>query len=69
MKGSLGTLLIRGAVGVGLSLKPGDAVHLASGRALGCAEFHTFSKDLPRFSELTGLAIMEPYVAQGRLAV
>lgn len=61
--------LIRGAVGVGLSLKPGDAVHLASGRALGCAEFHTFSKDLPKFAELTGLAIMEPYVAQARLAV
>ncbi len=61
--------LIRGAVSAGLSLKPGDAVHLASGRALGCAEFHTYSKDLPRFADLTGLSIIEPYVAQGRLAV
>lgn len=61
--------LIRGAVADGLSLKPGDAVHLASGRAIGCAEFHTYSKDLPRFSALTGLTIIEPYIAQGQLPV
>jgi predicted nucleic acid-binding protein len=61
--------LIRGAVGDGLSLKPGDAVHLASARALGCAEFHTYSKDLPRYSDLTGLTIIEPYIAQGQLSV
>jgi predicted nucleic acid-binding protein len=62
--------LIRGAIASGITgLKPGDAIHLASGRVLGCAEFHTYSKDLPRFSELTGLKILEPYVAQGRLPV
>jgi len=61
--------LIRGAMAAGTRLKPGDAIHLASGRAVGCAEFHTYSKDLPRYAELSGLAIMEPYVAQGRLAV
>jgi predicted nucleic acid-binding protein len=57
--------LIRGAVAAGTpSLKPGDAVHLASARALGCTEFHTYSKDLPRFSDLTGVSIKEPYVLQ-----
>lgn len=61
--------LIRGAVASGTSLKPGDAVHLASARALGCAEFHTYSKDLPRYSDLTGLSILEPYIPQGQLAV
>jgi predicted nucleic acid-binding protein len=62
--------LIRGAVASGItSLKPGDAVHLASARAVGVAEFHTYSKDLPRFSELSGLKIIEPYVAQGQLPV
>jgi predicted nucleic acid-binding protein len=49
--------------------KPGDAVHLVSGRALDCAEFHTYSKDLPRFAALRGLTIIEPYVAQGQLPV
>jgi predicted nucleic acid-binding protein len=61
--------LTRGAVATGLSLKPGDAVHLASARALDCAEFLTYSKDLPKHSDLTGLTITEPYIAQGRLAV
>jgi predicted nucleic acid-binding protein len=62
--------LIRGAVASGITgLKPGDAVHLASARTLAVAKFHTYSKDLPRFAQLTGLTILEPYVAQGRLAV
>lgn len=56
--------LIRGTVESGLSLKPGDAVQLASARALRVAEFHTYSKDLPRFASLTGLPIMEPYAVQ-----
>jgi len=56
--------LIRGAVAAGLSLKPADAIHLASGRFLKVAELHTYSKDLPRFASLTGLAIMEPYAEQ-----
>ncbi len=33
------------------------------------AELNTYSKDLPRFADLTGLTIREPYIAQGRLAV
>jgi predicted nucleic acid-binding protein len=61
--------LIRGTVTSEKRLKPGDAVHLASARALGCAEFHTYSKDLPRYADLTGLTIREPHIAQGQLAV
>lgn len=62
--------LIRGAIASGITgLKPGDAVHLASARALNVAELHTYSKDLPRFEALTGLTIIEPYVAQGQLPV
>jgi len=56
--------LIRGAVAARLSMKPGDAIHLASGRSLRVAEFHTYSKDLPRFANLTGVSIMEPYAKQ-----
>jgi predicted nucleic acid-binding protein len=54
--------LIRGAVASGRSLKPGDAIHLATARRRGVAEFHTYSKDLPRWSELTGLKIVEPWL-------
>ncbi|MCY4085408.1 MAG: PIN domain-containing protein [Actinomycetia bacterium] len=61
--------LIREAVADGLSLKPGDAVHLATARSLGCLDLHTYSKDLPRFSGLVGLTVTEPYTGQGRLAV
>lgn len=53
--------LIRGAVAAGLSMKPGDATHLASARVLSVVEFHTYSKDLPRFASLTELSILEPY--------
>ena len=60
--------LIRGALAMGRrSLKPGDATHLASARSLGATEFHTYSKDLPRFSALTGLQISEPFVYQPRM--
>ena len=58
--------LIREAVADGLSLKPGDAIHLATARALDCQDLHTYSKDLPRFSRLIGLTIAEPYTAQAR---
>ena len=60
--------LIRGAVASGRSgLRPDDAVHLASARSLEVAEFHTYSKDLPRFADLTGLTIVEPWVEQAQL--
>jgi predicted nucleic acid-binding protein len=60
--------LIRGAVASNRpGLKPGDAIHLASARVLQVGEFHTYSKDLPRFADLTGLTIVEPYVEQAQL--
>ncbi len=60
-------MLIRGAIAQGRSLKPGDATHLASARSLNVVEFHTYSKDLSRHSDLTGLTIREPYVEQPQL--
>ncbi|TMK79485.1 MAG: type II toxin-antitoxin system VapC family toxin [Actinobacteria bacterium] len=60
--------LMRGAVASGRpSLKPGDAIHLASARSLEVVEFHTYSKDLARFTDLTGLKIVEPSVDQPQL--
>jgi predicted nucleic acid-binding protein len=56
--------LIRRAVAAGLSLKPGDAVHLASARSLGVTEFHTYSKDLAKYATVTGYPITEPYGGQ-----
>ncbi len=56
--------LIRGALAAGYSLKPGDAVHLASARGIGAAEFHTYSKDLVKYASIAGFPIMEPYGAQ-----
>jgi predicted nucleic acid-binding protein len=56
--------LVRGAIAAGFSLKPGDAVHLASARSLGAVEFHTYSKDLVKYANVTGFPIMEPYGAE-----
>jgi predicted nucleic acid-binding protein len=56
--------LIRGAISAGMGLKPGDAVHLASARSLGVAEFHTYSNDLVKYASITGFPIMEPHGAQ-----
>lgn len=56
--------LIRGSMAAGWSLKPGDAIHLASARSLGVAEFHTYSKDLVKYADMAGFPIMEPYGAQ-----
>lgn len=59
--------LIRSAMSSGLSLKPADATHLATARSLRVAEFHTYSKDLPRFSSVLGISVKEPETGQMQL--
>ena len=54
------------------SLKPFDAIHLATAKWLAelageTIEFHTYSKDLPSYEVITGYTICEPYLVQGRL--
>ncbi len=46
-----------------------DAVHLATAQRLGCVDFFTYSKDMPRFAPLVGMSIGPPDNPQGVLAV
>lgn len=50
----------------GHSLRPPDAIHLATAMRFGVTEVHTYD-DWQRFSVLTGQTIREPAVAQGTL--
>lgn len=61
--------LIRGAVPYGWSLKPPDAIHLATARWLSqvgylVSEFHTYDRSLHKYTSLVGFRICEPYAAQ-----
>ena len=40
-----------------------DAIHLATARAIGAKEFHTYDHKLFRWSSIVGIPILEPYVA------
>ena len=64
--------LMRTAVSKGWSLKPLDAVHLATALWLEQAkgekvEFHTYDERLEKYKAITGFVICRPYVIQGRL--
>jgi predicted nucleic acid-binding protein len=59
--------LMREAITRGWSLKPNDAIHLASARWMGnITEFHTYD-DLSKYASLIGCDICEPYILQPRL--
>ena len=55
-------------VQMGLKLTSLDAIHLATASRMNVTEFHTYDKDLPRFSGTVGFPIIEPYVGGGPLA-
>ncbi len=64
--------LIRGAITQGWSLKPLDAIHLAtakwlSDRSLVVDEFHSYDSQLFRWSQVPDFKIIMPYTPQPKL--
>ena len=59
--------LMRQALTQGWSLKPPDAIHLASAQWLGVEELHIYDDKLPRYATMIGCKICEPYVTQLRM--
>jgi predicted nucleic acid-binding protein len=59
--------LMRQALTQGWSLKPPDAIHLASAQWLGVEELHTYDDKLPRYGTMIGCKICEPYTTQLRI--
>lgn len=59
--------LMRSAMTQGLSLKPADAVHLATAMHHSADRFHTYDRGLDKFGDITGLIITEPQAAQPQL--
>ena len=65
--------MMRGGLARGWSLKPSDAIHLATAQWLPSAgfsvdEFHTYDASLFKYADVVGFDIVEPYVEQPRLA-
>ncbi len=70
--GSEARNLIRSAIARGLSLKPLDAIHLATAQwlskvGLTVREFHTYDKRLRRCESIVGFRIIEPNTPQIRM--
>lgn len=70
--GQIATNLIRDAVTRGQSLKPYDAVHLATAQwmssvGLTVEEFHTYDQGLFRYTPIVGFPIVEPRLENPRM--
>lgn len=60
--------LMRDARARGWSLKPNDAIHLATARQMGVAKFNTCEKvTLDKYGDLCGYAVEPPRAAQRQL--
>lgn len=64
--------MIRNGVARGWSLKPVDAIHLATaqwlqGEGVAIEEFHTYDRGLFKYADIAGFPIREPRVAQPAL--
>jgi predicted nucleic acid-binding protein len=53
--------LMRQALPFGWSLKPMDAIHLATCRRLGAAIFHTYDDKLFKYEPMMGFPVREPF--------
>jgi predicted nucleic acid-binding protein len=58
---------IRLAMTRGWSLKPIDAIHLATAKLSQCEEFHTYDERLLRYTNDVGFPVVEPHTQQPRL--
>lgn len=67
--GYMARALMREAISSGYSLKPLDAIHLASAQWLRVAEFYTYDEPLDKYSPLIKCKICRPYVNQPRLPI
>lgn len=70
--GQLAIRLIRDAVTRGWSLKPYDAVHLATAQWLSSVgmtveEFHTYDRSLFRYASIVGFPIVKPRIENPRM--
>jgi predicted nucleic acid-binding protein len=59
--------LIRQALPKGWSIKPADAIHLATARRVGATAFHTCDEGLTKFKKLVGFPIEPPLAEQPEL--
>ena len=57
--------LIRMGLEHGWSLKPLDAIHLATANWFECTEFHTYDSRLERYAQTLGFSISEPFISGG----
>jgi len=59
--------LIRKALPSGISLKPMDAIHLATALHMRAVAFHTYDDRLPKFAEVLGIPIGPPLASAPKL--